>query len=313
MIRLTYVGKRLITLLPVMFVIITGTFFMIRFVPGGPFDDSKALPPAVEANLRVKYHLDESLFSQYIRYISSVAMFDLGPSFKYPDRTVNEIIAESFPVSFRLGLYAMSFALFLGLLAGVLAAKYHNQWQDHAVLGVALVGVSVPNIVLGPILVLAFGIWLNWLPVAGWGSTQEAILPSITLGLIYLAYIARLARAGFLETLSLEYVTAARAKGLSERRVYLHHVIPGGLTPVVSYLGPAFASIFTGSLVVEQIFHVPGLGQYFVQAALNRDYTLAMGTVIFYALCLMLLNLVVDLCYIWMNPRVASTRGLSSG
>ncbi len=302
--RLQYTLWRLIGIVPVMVLITTFAFFLMRAAPGGPFDKEKALPPEIEKNIRAKYHLDDPLIVQYGRYLFSVMRGDLGPSFKYPNRTVNEIIVESFPVSLKLGLLAMCFALFFGLSAGVISALKQNRWQDYTFMGFALFGVSVPNIVLGPLLVLIFGLWLGWLPVAGWESPVDAVLPTITLGAIYVAYISRISRAGILEVLGQDYVTVARAKGLPQRIVVFRHILRGGLLPVVSFLGPAFASILTGSIVVEKIFHIPGLGQHFVQAALNRDYTLAMGTVIFYALILILLNLVVDLLYTFLDPRV---------
>lgn len=304
MTRLRYTIRRLLSLIPVMLAVVTLAFFIMRAAPGGPFDRDKVLPPDIEQNIRAKYRLDEPLHTQYLHYMGSVLRGDLGPSFKYQNRTVNEIILSSFPVSLKLGLFSVCIALVVGITVGTIAGLRPRSWKDHTLMTVGLFGISIPNIVLGPLLVLVFGLWLRWLPVAGWGTFADYVLPSLTLSAIYIAYIARMTRTGVLEVSRQEYVTAARAKGLSESRVVLRHVLPGGVLPVVSYLGPACASVLTGSIVVEKIFQIPGLGQHFVQAALNRDYTLAMGTVIFYAFLLMLLNLMVDLIYTFIDPRI---------
>jgi oligopeptide transport system permease protein len=299
-----YLGGRLLGLPAVLLVIVTGSFFIMRIAPGGPFDMERALPAEVRANIEARYHLDEPLVRQYLRYLGDVARGDLGPSFRYPDRTVTELITLGFPVSLALGACALGLAVLLGGAAGILAGIRHNRLLDYLTMTVALGGVSVPNFVLGPLLILLFALWLGWLPVAGWGSWRHLVLPSVTLGVFYMAYVARLARAGMLEVIFQDFVRTARAKGLTEAAVVLHHALPSALMPVVSYLGPAAAGALTGSVVVETIFGIPGIGRYFVTSALNRDYTMVLGTVIFYSSLLVLFNLVVDLLYAWLDPRV---------
>jgi oligopeptide transport system permease protein len=299
-----YLGGRLLGLPAVLLVIVTGSFFIMRIAPGGPFDMERALPAEVRANIEARYHLDEPLVRQYLRYLGDVARGDLGPSFRYPDRTVTELITLGFPVSLALGACALGLAVLLGGAAGILAGIRHNRLLDYLTMTVALGGVSVPNFVLGPLLILLFALWLGWLPVAGWGSWRHLVLPSVTLGVFYMAYVARLARAGMLEVIFQDFVRTARAKGLTEAAVVLRHALPSALMPVVSYLGPAAAGALTGSVVVETIFGIPGIGRYFVTSALNRDYTMVLGTVIFYSSLLVLFNLVVDLLYAWLDPRV---------
>jgi oligopeptide transport system permease protein len=299
-----YLGGRLLGLPAVLLVIVTGSFFIMRIAPGGPFDMERALPAEVRANIEARYHLDEPLVRQYLRYLGDVARGDLGPSFRYPDRTVTELITLGFPVSLALGACALGLAVLLGGAAGILAGIRHNRLLDYLTMTVALGGVSVPNFVLGPLLILLFALWLGWLPVAGWGSWRHLVLPSVTLGVFYMAYVARLARAGMLEVIFQDFVRTARAKGLTEAAVVLRHALPSALMPVVSYLGPAAAGALTGSVVVETIFGIPGIGRYFVTNALNRDYTMVLGTVIFYSSLLVLFNLVVDLLYAWLDPRV---------
>ena len=299
-----YLGGRLLGLPAVLLVIVTGSFFIMRIAPGGPFDMERALPAEVRANIEARYHLDEPLVRQYLRYLGDVARGDLGPSFRYPDRTVTELITLGFPVSLALGACALGLAVLLGGAAGILAGIRHNRLLDYLTMTVALGGVSVPNFVLGPLLILLFALWLGWLPVAGWGSWRHLVLPSVTLGVFYMAYVARLARAGMLEVIFQDFVRTARGKGLGEAAVVLRHALPSALMPVVSYLGPAAAGALTGSVVVETIFGIPGIGRYFVTSALNRDYTMVLGTVIFYSSLLVLFNLVVDLLYAWLDPRV---------
>ena len=300
----SFLLRRVAGLIPVLWIIVTIAFFLMRLAPGGPFDLEKQVPPEVKQALEAKYHLDESLPRQYVRYLGMLLSGDLGPSFKYKNRSVNELIALGFPVSLQLGLVALVFAMTLGLGAGLLASIRQNRWQDHASMSVAMLGVSIPNFVLGPILIFIFGIELMWLPVARFESPAHLILPGITLGAIYAAYIARLTRAGMLEVIRQDYVRTARAKGLSERLVILRHAVRGGLLPVISYLGPAMAGLFTGSLVVERIFNIPGMGRYFVDAALNRDYTLALGVVVVDAVFLLSANLLVDVVYALLDPRI---------
>jgi oligopeptide transport system permease protein len=300
-----YLARRLLGFPPVLLVIVTASFFIMRLAPGGPFDMERALPEPVRANIEARYHLDESLARQYLRYLADVVRGDLGPSFRYPDRTVNELLALGFPVSLTLGGCALGLALLVGGAAGVVAAIRHNRWLDYLTMSVALGGVSVPNFVLGPLLILIFALWLGWLPVAGWGTWRHLVLPSVTLAAFYTAYVARLARAGMLEVILQDWVRTARAKGLREAVVVTRHALPGALLPVVSYLGPAAARALTGSVVVETIFGIPGIGRYFIQSALNRDYTMVLGTVVFYSGLLIAFNLVVDCLYAYLDPRVS--------
>jgi oligopeptide transport system permease protein len=299
-----YLARRLVGFPPVLLVIVTASFFVMRLAPGGPFDMERALPGPVRANIEARYHLDESLARQYLRYLGDVVRGDLGPSFRYPDRTVNELLALGFPVSMTLGACALGLALAVGGTAGVLAAIRHNRWVDYLTMSFALGGVSVPNFVLGPLLILVFALWLGWLPVAGWGTWRHLVLPSVTLGAFYTAYVARLARAGMLEVILQDWVRTARAKGLRETAVVARHALPGAMLPVVSYLGPAAARALTGSVVVETIFGIPGVGRYFIQSALNRDYTMVLGTVVFYSGLLIAFNLIVDCLYAYLDPRV---------
>ncbi|MGD8396623.1 MAG: ABC transporter permease subunit [Candidatus Eiseniibacteriota bacterium] len=299
-----FVVRRLLGMVPLLVVIALAAFLFMRTAPGGPFDDERSLPPQIEANLRARYHLDEPLLQQFGRYVGELARGDLGPSFKYRNRTVNEIIAQSAPVSLTLGAVALLLALGIGITAGVISATHRHRAADHAAMVLALAGVCIPNFVLGPALIILFAFVLGWLPVGGWGSPPQIVLPAITLGAIRAAYIARLTRTGMLEVLGQDFIRTARAKGLTGRVVVMRHALKVAILPVVSYLGPAMASIMVGSVVVEQIFHVPGLGSFFVQSALNRDYTLAMGSVLFYSTLLILLNLMVDVAYHYLDPRV---------
>ena len=299
-----YTLRRVVGFLPVLFVIVSLSFFMMRLAPGGPFDQDRALPEQVRVNIETRYHLDEPLWRQYLRYLGDVARGDLGPSFRYPDRSVNELLRLGFPVSLRLGLCAWGVALGLGGTAGILAGVKRNAFSDYLSMGFALGGVSIPNFVLGPILMLVFALGLHWLPVAGWGTWRHLILPSITLGTFYAAYVARLTRAGMLEVIGQDFIRTARAKGLREATVVLRHALPGAILPVVTYLGPASAAILTGSVVVETIFSIPGIGRYFVSSALNRDYTMVLGTVLVYSLLLIVFNLVVDVLCAYLDPRM---------
>jgi oligopeptide transport system permease protein len=299
-----YIVRRVAGFVPVLFVIVSLAFFMMRLAPGGPFDQERALPEQVRANIEARYHLDEPLSRQYLRYLGDVLRGDLGPSFRYPDRTVNELLGLGFPVSLTLGLCGLGVALLLGGTGGILAGLRRNSLLDYLSMSFALGGVSVPNFVLGPILMLVFALWLGWLPVAGWGTWRHLVLPSLTLGTFYAAYVARLTRAGMLEVIGQDFVRTARAKGLREAAVVLRHALPTAILPVVTYLGPASAAILTGSVVVETIFSIPGIGRYFVGSALNRDYTMVLGTVVFYSALLLLLNLVVDVLYAYLDPRV---------
>jgi len=302
---LQYVVKRLLGALPTLLVIITLAFFLIRLAPGGPFDTERPMPPEIAANMERAYHLDKPLPVQYGYYLLNVLQGDFGPSFKYKDHSVSSLIAEGFPVSLQLGVFAMLLALLIGIPAGMLAALHHNRALDHAVMAVSMTGITVPNFVMAPLLALVFGVFLHWLPVAGWDQGwKSAVLPVIALALPQIAYAARLMRASVLETLSSPHIRTAVAKGLPLRLIVWRHVLKGALLPVLSWLGPATAAIITGSVVIEQIFGIPGIGRHFVQGALNRDYTLVMGVVIFYGALIILMNLLVDVIYGWMDPRV---------
>jgi oligopeptide transport system permease protein len=303
---LALVARRLALFVPTLWVIATLTFFMVRLAPGGPFQSEKAIPRAARERMLHLYGLDRPLGEQYGRFLVNAARGDLGPSYKYPQKQVREIIRDGFRVSAELGGWALLLATLLGVPLGVVAAVRQNRAADHVAMGLALAGVSVPNFVLGPVLVLAFSLGLYWFPPALWTGPSSRVLPVITLAAAYVAYIARLTRAGMLEVMRQDYIRTARAKGLSERAVVLRHALRLGLLPVVSYLGPAAARIVMGSIVVEQIFAVPGLGRQLVGAAFNRDYTLVLGVVLFYAAALMLLNLVVDVVYTRLDPRVVA-------
>lgn len=302
---LDFVLRRVAGFLPVLFVIVSLSFFIMRLAPGGPFDQERVLPEQVRENIEARYHLNEPLWKQYLRYVGDVARGDLGPSFRYPDRSVNELIGLGLPVSLLLGICALSIAIVVGGAAGLLAGVRRNSLVDYLTMSFALGGVSVPNFVLGPILMLVFALGLGWLPVAGWGTWRHLILPSVTLGMFYAAYVARLTRAGMLEVIGQEFIRTARAKGLGEATIVFRHALPGAILPVLTYLGPASAAILTGSVVVETIFGIPGIGRYFVGSALNRDYTMVLGTVVVYSVLLLAFNLIVDLLYGYLDPRVS--------
>jgi len=297
--------RRVLESIPTLLILIALTFFMMRMAPGGPFDTEKRLDPQVEANLRAAYHLDEPLYQQFGRYLGNLAQGDFGPSFQYRDRTVTELIAGGFPVSLRLGGFAMLIALFGGVALGSIAALRQNQPTDYATMAVAMTGISVPNFVMAPLLVLVFAVYLGWLPAGGLGDAgwRNLLLPVITLALTQVAYIARLTRGSMIEVLRSNYIRTARAQGLSTRTILLRHALKPALVPVVSYFGPATAGLVTGSVVIETIFGLPGLGRYFVQGALNRDYTLVLGIVVFYGALIILFNFLVDLAYGWLDPR----------
>jgi oligopeptide transport system permease protein len=296
--------RRGLSTLPLLLAIVVVSFVFMRLAPGGPFDADRALDPTVRANLEAHYGLDRPLPTQLGLYLKGLVHGDLGPSFKYTGFGVREILAQGAPVSFALGAAALLIALMIGVPLGTFAALHHNRAGDAIGTGLALVGICVPNFVLGPVLILVFVFEFHLLPVGGWGTPAQVVLPALTLGAVRAAYVARLARAGMLDVLGQDFVRTARAKGLRERSVILRHALRIGLLPVVQYLGPAAASILVGSVVVERIFSVPGLGSFFINAALNRDYTLAMGSVLLYSVLLIVLNLLVDLLARWMDPRV---------
>lgn len=300
----TYVARRVLMMVPTLLVIATVTFFLMHAAPGGPFQSEKEIPARVKAQLMQRYGLDRPLHEQYFAFLKNAARFDFGPSYKYPDQTVREIILGGFRVSAELGGWALLLALLVGVPIGVIAAVKQNRAADAVAMGAALAGVSVPNFVLGPLLVLGFSLTLSWFPAALWTGPTSRVLPVLALSTAYVAYIARLTRAGMLEVLRQDFVRTARAKGLSERVVVVKHALKLGILPVVSYLGPAAARIIMGSIVIEQIFAVPGLGRYLVIGATNRDFTLVLGIVLFYASFLMALNLLVDIAYTRLDPRV---------
>jgi oligopeptide transport system permease protein len=303
--RLLYFVKRLLGIIPILFIIFTVTFFIQRFAPGSPFSSEKSISPEVMRAIEAKYDLDAPLFDQYIdRFVDTFWHFDFGPSYKREDKTVNELLWESFPKSATLGGLALLFALMLGMSAGVIAGTRQNTPFDYAAMSLSLAGISVPNFVLGPILVMIFSLWLHWFPPARWEGIDTMVMPALCLGVAYAAYIARLTRSGMLEVIRSDFIRTARAKGLSEGTIIGRHALRGGLLPVVTFLGPAVARILTGSLVVEKIFQIPGLGYYFVQSALDRDYNVVVGVVLFEAALLLTLNLLVDIAYTLLDPRV---------
>jgi oligopeptide transport system permease protein len=284
------------------------TFVLIRQAPGGPFDTEKTVSPYVLEKLNERYNLDAPVHEQFIDYLGNALKGDFGPSFKYPTRRVSEMIFTGLPVTFELAINAIIVALFIGIGAGLLASLRPNTALDYIPMSTAMVGICMPSFLLGPLLVLLFGIWLEWLPVSGWGySPGDKILPSITLGATYAAYIARLTRGGMLEVLSQDYIRTARAKGTPEYKIVFKHALRGGLLPVVSFLGPAIAGLLSGSFVVETIFQIPGLGRFYVQAAFNRDYTMIMGTTIFFSVLIIMFNLLSDILAVWLNPRLSYT------
>jgi oligopeptide transport system permease protein len=301
-----YFFTRLAGAIPTLLIIVTATFFLMRAAPGGPFDQEQTLPPEIMANLQKAYGLDQPIWTQYERYLKALMHGDFGPSFKYKDFTVTELIRQGFPVTLQLGIIAMALALSVGILLGTFAALHHNSAADYMTMSLAVVGIAIPTFVVLPFLGLLFGVFLHWLPVAGWepGSIRHLALPVIALALPPLAYIARLTRASMLEVLRSHYIRTAFAKGLPLHTLILRHALRPALMPVASYLVPAVASIMTGSLVVESIAGLPGIGRYLVQGALNRDYTLVLGMVIIYSTLLIGMGLLVDVLYAWLDPRV---------
>ena len=298
-----FIFKRLLELIPVLFISITLVFFLVRLAPGGPFTSEKSFSAEAIARLNEHYGLDQPIMVQYGNYLLNVLKGDLGPSFQYPSRTVNDIISETFPVSLQLGALAMLFALCVGLTAGIIASLRPNTVQDHLPMGLAMTGICMPSFVLGPLLILIFGLRLRWFNASGWDLPIDRVLPVITLGAAYAAYIARLTRGSMLEILPSDYIRTARAKGLSEAHVVFRHALKNALLPVVSFLGPATAGIITGSFVVETIFNIPGMGRMFVLAAFNRDYTLILGLVVFFALLVVVFNAIVDILLGLLNPK----------
>jgi oligopeptide transport system permease protein len=301
---LRFLLDRVIWLGITLWVVFTVSFFLMRAVPGGPLDRERRLDPQIEKNLAARYHLDEPVWQQYLRELSHVVRFDFGYSYRMADFTVNEVIAQGLPISAALGLAAMGLALTLGLAAGVSSAAFRNSLLDRTLMSLATVGLAVPNFILAGVLIMLLVFVIPCFPAAGWGRPGHLVLPAVCLGLPYAASIARLTRTGLLEVLTQDFIRTARAKGLSNLTIILKHALPGALAPVVSFLGPAIAGIMTGSPVVEKIFAIPGLGMHFVEAALQRDYTLSMGLVLLFTLLLYVANVLVDLAYAILDPRV---------
>ena len=302
-----FILSRILQAVPTLWVIATLTFFMTRFAPGGPFDAEKTIPEEIKVKLHSHFGLDLPLFDQYLLYLKNLLQGDLGPSFKYPGWEVSELIGSAFPVSLTLGLLSLCIALLIGLPAGIIAALRQNTWLDYLPMSLSMAGICLPSFVLGPMLIFAFSTQLGLFPPLGLYGATDWVLPSLTLGFFYAAYVARLTRAGMLETLKLDYIRTARAKGASDWRIIFGHALRGGLLPVVTFLGPAFAGLISGSFVIETIFFIPGLGKFFVTAAFNRDYTMVLGTVLFYATLILMLNLLVDLLQAVLDPKSRSS------
>ena len=301
---LRYIAKRILVTIPVLFIIATLTFFMTRLAPGKPFDTEKATTPEIRKQLEHYYGFDKPLWQQYLIRMNQLLHGDFGRSHRYVSRTVNEMIADAFPVSVQLGLLALFFAMLFGLISGITASLRPNTITDYVPMSLATLGICLPTFVLGPLLIYVFALKLHWFNTSGWFVPSDRILPALTLGIYYSAYIARLARGGMLEVLNQDYIRTARAKGASGTRVVFRHALRGGILPVVSFLGPAVAGLVTGSFVVEKIFNVPGIGQFFVTSATNRDYGMIEGLVIFFAVLIISMNLLVDIVLVWLNPKL---------
>lgn len=303
---LRFVIRRVIVIVPMLFIIVSLTWMLVRLAPGNFYSGEKKLPEAIEENLREKYGLNQPWHVQYRRVLWNIARFDFGTSLKYEGQTVNQILWRALPVSAALGLTAYAIALVIGIALGTFAALKQNSWVDYGSMVIAMLGISIPNFVLGPLLVLGFSLTLFWFPPALWEGfpSRSIVLPALTLSAIYIAYIARLTRSGMLEVLRSDYIRTARAKGLSERQVVMRHALRGGLLPVVSFSGPALAFLVTGTVVVEKIFALPGLGNYFINACLNRDEPLIIGIVAFIAVTVLVFNLLVDISYAFIDPRI---------
>lgn len=300
-----YIIKRLLGAIPTLFLLLTLSFVLVHAAPGSPFSQQREIPPQVRAQLEARYHLNEPLIQQYGRYLDNIAHFDFGPSYHYRNTSVNDLIATGFPVSVTIGGFALVLALLIGIPLGMFAGLRQNRMADYATTSGALLGISVPNFVLAPLLILGLAVYNDWLPAGGLDSWKSYIMPVLTLAVAFVAYVARLMRASTIEVMHSDYIRTAWAKGLSAPRVYCVHVLPAAIMPIVSFLGPAAAAILTGSVVIEQIFGIPGLGRFFVNGALNRDYTLVLGIVLFYGIIIIFFNLLVDILYGWLDPRVS--------
>ena len=305
---LRYTLHRLLGAIPTLLLIATLAFALLHAAPGGPFDSEKVMLPEIQKSIESQYHLDEPLWRQYLRYLGALAHGNLGPSFQYRSTSVNELIAQGFPIDLAVGGSAILIALVVGGTIGVLAALHRNSWWEHGLMALAVMGISVPVFVIAPVLILVFAIGLHWLPPGDWGGISHLILPALALAFPYTAYIARLMRGATLEVLGSRFILTARAKGLPLRTIMLRHALKPALLPLISFLGPALAGVITGSIVVETTFGLPGIGRYFTTGALNRDYTLVMGITILYGALILFLNLLVDLCYAALDPRVRFER-----
>lgn len=299
-----YLFRRLVFMFISLFLIVSATFFLMKAIPGDPFTSEKELPKEILESMKEHYGLNDPLHIQYIKYLGSVASWDLGPSFKYKARTVNEIISDGFPVSFTLGLSALFIAISFGLILGVIAAIYHNKWQDYTAMIVAVLGISVPSFILASFSQYIFAMKLGWFPVARWGTFEHIVLPAFALAALPMAFIARLTRSNMLEVLSQDYIKTAKAKGMSKFTTTFRHALRNALMPVITYLGPLSAGILTGTFVIEKIFGIPGLGSHFVTSISNRDYTVIMGTTVFYSVILLTMILLVDIAYGIVDPRI---------
>ncbi|MGO8858920.1 MAG: oligopeptide ABC transporter permease OppB [Steroidobacteraceae bacterium] len=303
---LKFLGRRLVVAIPTMLVIATLAFGLLHATPGGPFDTAKRMPPEIQRSIEAKYHLDEPLWRQYLRYLNDLAHGDLGPSFQYRNTSVNELIRAGLPVDAVVGSLALLTAMLVGGLTGIVAALRRNGFWDHVPMFFAALGISIPVFVTGPLLILVFAVQLHWLPSGDWrgGEVRYLLLPVIALALPYTAYIARMVRGAAIEVFTSPFIRTARAKGLPTRTVVLRHALRPVLMPLVSFLGPAFASVLTGSIIIESVFGLPGIGRYFLTGAINRDYTLVVGITVLYGALIIAFNLLADLCYAWLDPRV---------
>ncbi|MGL5044951.1 MAG: oligopeptide ABC transporter permease OppB, partial [Plesiomonas sp.] len=302
---LKFIFRRILEAIPTLLILITVSFFMMRLAPGSPFTGERSLPPEVLANIEAKYHLDEPLYSQYFRYLGQLAQGDFGPSFKYKDFSVNDLVSQAFPVSIEIGFYAFVLALILGVTAGVIAALRQNSMIDYGVMAFAMTGVVIPSFVIAPLLVLIFSLGLKLLPAGGWndGSAVNMVLPVAALAIAYTASIARITRGSMIEVLHSNFIRTDRAKGLPMRHIVLRHALKPAMLPVISYLGPAFVGIITGSIVIETIFGLPGIGQLFVNGALNRDYSMVLSLTIIVGTLTILFNAIVDILYAFIDPK----------
>ncbi len=303
---LRYTISRLLGAIPTILVIITLAFLLLHAAPGGPFDSQKKIPPEIKANIERKYHLDEPLYKQYLRYLAGILQGDFGPSYQYRGTTVNDIIKQGFPIDIIIGAAALLGALLIGLPIGIISALRRDSAWDHGSMAFSMIGISLPVFVIAPLFILVFAIKFHWLPAGGWdkGSWREALLPAAALSAPYIAYVARLMRGSMVEVLNSQFILMARAKGVPQHLVVLRHALKPALMPLVSFLGPAIAGVITGSIVIETIFALPGIGRSFVDAALNRDYTLVLGVTILYGVLIVLFNLLADLTYSVLDPRV---------